>query len=636
MKVALAWFLSFWLVSCQGGTSSSQEATIPLTAASPPIDPSSTTISFGYAPSTPSTIASPSSIKAGIVSVNMSTAQVPVRLTYALASVKQKALNALSTKYRRLQYVSSSNTLLNITVTLIGGSPTTYGPIACTATACTASFSANPGFNTIALVLTDDSGNVLSRFNVQKIIQPSGLNTINFTANPVVHSVSLQLASINTLIGTPVNDVLIVNAQDSDGNTIVGNAPYIDSNGDPVTLSLHVTNNQAGGTGTVTIQGPSIITGPNQATIYAHYDGNTLASATISVTTSSGTVAILTNATLKILSTITMLHKNNGAYLGHAYVSTASFLNANVATMASNMQYKYATNRLFVICGNINSSGNLTNGSSAVPQITAFLNSIAAWESSNPGYHFQVFAYLSGSLTAGSSFIDVSNSSVRSNIAAEADRFTDASVSGSYVAGVNRTFDGVFIDFEPSGGTSAAANTQFNNLTLLMDGIQASIGSQKLVAFAAPQYSTSTSSAYYWSPDFYYGMAGHVGLLLAMEYDTQIIGGPAYQAWIQAQTISILQAVSGEYWNDSSHLPPTNNVKVLFSVPAYSDNPPNHVAAAENTLYAMPGISTGLTSLDPTALSYFAAAIVYLTTNGSGTDGYASYSNDWTNFAANW
>ncbi|MFC6644193.1 hypothetical protein ACFQBQ_01010 [Granulicella cerasi] len=346
--------------------------------------------------------------------------------------------------------------------------------------------------------------------------------------------------------------------------------------------------------------------------------------------------ALASDGTTGTTPSATPVHRNNGAFLGHAYVTTASFISANFNTMATNMQFSYGTNRLFVICGNIGSTGTLTNGSAAAPQVTAFLNAVSAWEAANPGYKFQVFAYLSGSLLSGSSFVDVSSSSVRSNIATEAGRFTSATASGSYVSSANRTFDGVFMDFEPAGGTSTAATTQFNNLKLLMDGVRTSVGTSKLTAFAAPQYSTTTASTYFWTPTYYYYMAGHVDLIVAMEYDTKLQSGSDYQAWIQAQTVSILQAVSGEYWTDGSHTAPTNGVKVLFAMPAYPNNPPNHYAVAENTAYAAPGVTAGLANVDAAASSYLGGAIVYLTTDGTGSDGYASYSTDWANFAAHW
>jgi hypothetical protein len=330
-------------------------------------------------------------------------------------------------------------------------------------------------------------------------------------------------------------------------------------------------------------------------------------------------------------------HKNNGAFLGHAYVTTASYISAHVPTDASNFQFDYGTNKIFVNCGTIGSDGKLLGGASTVPQVVAFLDAIASWEASNPGYTFKVFAYVSGDLISTDfQFIDVSNSTVRSNIAAESAKFTSTSVSGSYIAGAGRTFDGVLIDFEPAGGTSATANTQFNNLKSLMDEIKTSIGSSKLTAFAAPQYSATSTNRYVWCPTFYYYMALHVNYLMAMTYDSQTTTGSAYQTWMKLQAEGILQAVSGEYWGDGSHPAPTNGVKVLFGFPAYPNNPPNHYASVETVQNAAIGVSNGLAALDSNALANFGAAAVYLTTDGSGTDGYASFNTDWNALAQNW
>jgi hypothetical protein len=178
------------------------------------------------------------STSASSVANSISVAPVPVTLTYALpkaSSSPSHTIIAQTDKLRRPLYISSSNTLISITVTPLGGSPTTYGPTACTTSPCTISFSTTPGPNTLAFTLTDGSSNVLSTFSTQKIIQPSTLNTLGFTANPVVHSVILQLAATTENGGVPVNDLLTFNAQDVDGNTIVGNAPYVDSSGNKVT-----------------------------------------------------------------------------------------------------------------------------------------------------------------------------------------------------------------------------------------------------------------------------------------------------------------------------------------------------------------------------------------------------------------
>jgi streptogramin lyase len=226
-----------------------------------------------------------------------STTPVSVNLSFALLKSASKQLAQRSTT-RNLQYISSSNTKFSITVTPLGG--TASGPYtgSCTTASCSVSFTANPGPNTIAISLTDTAANLLSKYSTFVDVQAATLNTLSFTANPVVSSVTLQLAATGENAGTPVDDLLTVHVKDVDGNTIIGNAPYVDVNGNPVSFTLGVANSQAGGKGVVTIKGPSLINAPTQGAIYAHYDGNWLASSAISVTSSSSAVTSLTGTTL--------------------------------------------------------------------------------------------------------------------------------------------------------------------------------------------------------------------------------------------------------------------------------------------------------------------------------------------------
>jgi len=330
-------------------------------------------------------------------------------------------------------------------------------------------------------------------------------------------------------------------------------------------------------------------------------------------------------------------HQNNASYLGYTYVNTPSYVTANIPAVANKLQFDYATNIIILNVGGLNSSGQINGGAANYTSLVLFLNTIASWEASNPGYKFQVFAWMSGDLAStDSNFIDVTNATVTANIAAESAKFTSTTSSGSYVAGANRTFDGVLIDFEPAGGTSTAETTQFNDLKSMMDGITTAIGPGKLTAFASPQYSATSSNRYFWSPTFYYYMALHVNYLVTLTYDTGLTTGAAYQSYMESQAQGVLQAVAGEYWSGGTHPPPANGVKVLFGFPAYPNNPPNHYADAETTQYAGLGVEAGLTTLDNTALANFGAAAVYLTTNGNTTDGYASWTGDWTNFYNYW
>jgi streptogramin lyase len=228
-----------------------------------------------------------------IASAALQSSRVPITASYRLALRSSPK----TSYYRNLEYVSGSNTQITVKVTPLGGSSASYGPSACTSFICIISFTAGLGPNNLVFTLSDGT-NTLSSFSTTQIVQPSGLNTFNFTANPIVDHVSLSLASSTENVGSPVDDLLTVNAFDKDNNLIVGSIPYLDSAGSPVTLSLNSTNTQAGGLGTVTITGVPQLTAANQGPVYAHYDGNWLQQAALSVTSSSPVITGLAGTTL--------------------------------------------------------------------------------------------------------------------------------------------------------------------------------------------------------------------------------------------------------------------------------------------------------------------------------------------------
>ena len=234
---------------------------------------------------------------------------VPVHINYQLAN----APVTQSARLRRPEYISTSNTQISVTVTPLGGSPTTTGPTSCITGSCPINFTANPGPNTLAFTLTDSGTPVqtLSKFSTTAIIEPNVANTLNFTANPVVNSVNLTLSASAVAAGAPSSVMVNVNAVDIDNNTIVGSGNYVDANGNPLALTLGVSNNADGGSGNVAIAGPSRITAPGQAAIYASYNGNWLLNATISVSSTGsvpgglGTALLTATPTAYIYSTTT-------------------------------------------------------------------------------------------------------------------------------------------------------------------------------------------------------------------------------------------------------------------------------------------------------------------------------------------
>ena len=234
---------------------------------------------------------------------------VEVDLTYQLANSVAKA-----SAQRRLQFISTSNTLLIVTVTPVGGTPVTAPTTQCTTTTCTSSFTANPGPNTLTFTLGDGTytggsstiTNVLSTFSTTIIVQPGILNTLAFTANPVVNSATVTLAKPTVSAGKAASDLVTVVAKDADGGIIAGTTSYVDASGNPLSFLLSVVNSQAGGKGRITLLGPTRITAPGQALTYAQYDGNWLDRSTISIAVTGAVSGALTGAVLATVPTATL------------------------------------------------------------------------------------------------------------------------------------------------------------------------------------------------------------------------------------------------------------------------------------------------------------------------------------------
>lgn len=215
---------------------------------------------------------------------------VPVTVSYALPEtpgISALASGMRTSAYRRAEYISSSNTRITVTVTPVGGTGSSFGPTSCTSLTCTISFTANPGPTVLAFTLTDGI-KTLSNFSTTQIIEPVGQNTFRLSANPVVNSVVLSLASLLVPVGTATVNTLTVNALDPDGNIITGSGNFTDAAGNPLALGLNLQNTVAGGAGNISIRGPSRITAAGQAAISIYYNGACLKSgtSTVSVTPS--------------------------------------------------------------------------------------------------------------------------------------------------------------------------------------------------------------------------------------------------------------------------------------------------------------------------------------------------------------
>lgn len=227
--------------------------------------------------------------------------QVNYRLPEAVTA-SSRLRQAQGSAQRGLQYIATTNTQITVVVTPLGGSGTSTGPTGCLLASCTVNFTALPGPTVLAFTLTHGA-NVLSTFTTTQIVQPSAQNTFNLSANPVVNSVTLQLASPSLNAGLSANIILAVQARDADNNIITGAENYVDANNHPLSILLSTEQSQAGGNGSANISGPARITAPNQAAVMLHYDGNWLDHTTISAATTQAIAGGATGATFTTIPT---------------------------------------------------------------------------------------------------------------------------------------------------------------------------------------------------------------------------------------------------------------------------------------------------------------------------------------------
>jgi streptogramin lyase len=203
---------------------------------------------------------------------------------------------------------TASAVTITVNVTPSGGSTTSTSG-SCTPNSggtsgvCTVAFTTPPGLTALSGTFTE-LGHTIGTFDKTVFIEPGAANTLSLTSNPVVNSVALSPSSASTNAGTSSDTALTVNALDANGNIIAGNSPYVDVNGDPVILHLSVTNNQAGGSGSVTLRGSTTILTPSQSPVFMHYDGKWLLNSVVSVTSSSNAITNLTGTTMSTVPVV--------------------------------------------------------------------------------------------------------------------------------------------------------------------------------------------------------------------------------------------------------------------------------------------------------------------------------------------
>ncbi len=325
-----------------------------------------------------------------------------------------------------------------------------------------------------------------------------------------------------------------------------------------------------------------------------------------------------------LLLTVKGRYRNNAVWLTYNYSASTSFV-AKVPDLATRMSTTYGVTYLFANIGHLNGQGQLINPPAHASQ---FLNTVDTWERSG-GAHLKVIAWLNG-LTDS---VNLSDPNVRSTIRGECKKLLSPTILGSFVAGATRPFDGLILDLEPSGGDA----TRFAALIALVDGIRQDfqvIGlPNATIGLAAG--ALGTHNAYQWSADFYAQMAHHADFLCAMTYDSGISTAAQYQTWIENQVGGILAALqAGEKQGQAPH----PGFRLFVGLAAYPTNT-HHNVAAENIASGAAGLDAAMVQLinagDPSA-QWFQGSAVFLHTDGSGQDGYAGWTTDWSSFQQAW
>jgi hypothetical protein len=347
-----------------------------------------------------------------------------------------------------------------------------------------------------------------------------------------------------------------------------------------------------------------------------------------------------TDVATEPVTTVAGRYLTNGSWLSHAYASTTSVVNGYLPNFLDRAHHDYAVNTIVLNLGTTQANTG-TVASSGHPALGDFLDTIASYESAQ-NVHFQVLAGIAGNLdpTLGAA-IDLSNPAITNAIITDAAQFCSQTVQGSHVTGFHRAFDGVLLDYEPSGPrNNGTDSTIFNNWKLLMENMRARFNglglSSKWLGVASPKYNDTKPSKWEWSLTNYYYMARHVDVLNAMTYDTGSTSGSAYQSWVETQTTEIMRAVSGVAYHDpTGHPLPTNHPKVFIGWPAYPASGTLHNPSYENTNYGSHGLNAAITALvndtkDPSE-GFFYGGMMFLTGEATSTDhsGYALYSTDW-------
>jgi hypothetical protein len=331
----------------------------------------------------------------------------------------------------------------------------------------------------------------------------------------------------------------------------------------------------------------------------------------------------------------------NASFLSRRFLTdtnNAAVLTADFVRRADKL---FKVRALFPNGGLLGATGALDHAPFAVK---AFLDTVSSYEHVT-GMSFTLMPYLNGYSPQDTSHaanlrLDLENPVVRANIVAECGRYVSANVSGSYVVGSARVFDGIILDLEPSGDPAFLASLQ-----ILLGEIRASFDGMglinKKIGFAAPQFTARTPKPNWaWNASDYYHMAKYLNYVVAMTYDSGLQDQSQYRPWMASQTTHILQAVSGAAWRfDMTHPRPTNGVRVLVGLPGYYTVTTAHNPDVENVFYGAAGMGDGLSllaSMDRVSLGFYQGATMYAHDGGAADSVFARYDRDWLWWSNSW
>lgn len=373
---------------------------------------------------------------------------------------------------------------------------------------------------------------------------------------------------------------------------------------------------------------------------------------------------------------------HNAVFLSKGHVASTDWQNEFLVN--GNLLYDLRSHGVDTIIVNV--ADTYGNGSLRGPatQIPNFLAAIRSWENQVTDYHFTVYAWVNGRTESGNTYrLRIDRPATRTTLANESLKFVSSTVAGNFTStmlGLERAFDGVFLDIEESGihGTGCPEllgnPSRFDCLKLTLQAVRNVLnpnnqGGMPKVGVAgakrAPNTNTPYSNGNWWTDSEYYYAGRYSDLVVNMTYDTnQANCVPSagvncnsndYEAWMRGEVTYASKALSGEVWSwDVNHPYPDHNVQLMLAFPAFPAKAAHNITI-ENVEHASNGTVLGVSDMvaqNSQSRFFFAGAAMYAQATGECCDpvvnncsGYtfydpypACYANtlDWNYWVSNW